>query len=155
MVERLKLVRYLMIGGSLISAFLNLIDELHKGAGLWQILFYSGTLLFIAVFLILVDKKWALGFALILGGFLMLFDDLRVGDLSPAVMLFGWGLYLSDNKYLNYIVYFIISIFIVAIHVFLCGTPEDAINTLIGYTVFFALNELIYKQRQENVKAGG
>jgi hypothetical protein len=153
--ERLDIVRYVIIGGSLAACFINLVDEINKGASLLQILFYSGILLAVAVLLILIDKKIVIPIVCIIIGFAMLLDDLIPGRLSAAISALGYGTFLANNKYVNYAIYLAVSTIVIASHVFKTGSPEDLINILIGYAVFFALNELIYRQRQENVKTGG
>ena len=85
----------------------------------------------------------------------MLYDSLPENGLSPALILFGYSLYIFNQKIFNYITYLIVSVMITATNVFHGEGPEDIINILAGYAVFFALNELIYRQRGYDVKIGG
>jgi hypothetical protein len=154
-VERLEKVRYLVIAGSLIACFINVVDELNKGSSLWSILFHSGTLLIIAIILIFSQNKNVLIGIFYAAGILMLIGDLTPGAISPSLMLFSYALYLSGNMYLKYITYLVVSLIVTASHVYQECSPDDIVNVLVGYAVFFALNELIYKKRQSDVETGG
>lgn len=154
MVERLDYVRYILIGGSIVAALFNLVDELNKGAGLLQIFFYSGTLLLIAAFLLFIENDAIIYIIFYIAGLLMLSDSLRPGEISPAILLFGYANHLSKKAYLKLFIYLIVAILVTANHVLNKSSPEDLINTLMGYGIFFAFNELIYSKRQKNESGG-
>lgn len=152
--ERLDIIRYILIGGSIVAALFNLVDELNKDAGFGQIFFYSGTLIIIASILLFLENKWAVITVFYVSGFFMLIDYDTIGALSPAVLLFGYANHLSDNIYLKAITYVVVLVSTTAIYVFNSSTPEDLINILIAYSVLFAFNELVFKERQKDEIGG-
>lgn len=155
MVERLDYVRYIIISGSLITCFIEIVDSLNQGAGLLHILFYSGSLLLISVVLIFSSNKIVLASIIYLAAMLMLIDDMPINRVSPAMMLFGYSLHLIENKHLNYITYLAVAMIVVSEHIVKYAPADDIVSMIVGYTVFFALNELIYSERQKDVKVGG
>ena len=142
--ERRLIAKYVVMCGCLITAFMNLVSRLNSGEGLLQILFYSGSLFFMAIFLIFVQNKWGLVTVFFLSGIFVLLDDKSAAGLSPALLFFGYSIYISDNKYFKYITYLIVSIMVSSMFVYSGASPTDVINVLIGYGIVFALNELIY-----------
>ncbi len=143
------------MGGALIACFVNLIDELNKNASLPKIIFYSGGLFIIVIILIFAHHRIVLPIILLLAGFVMLIDNYIPGRLSADLILFGYGLYLFDNKYVNYVVYLMTAIILTASTILKTGRPDDLINTFVGYTVCFVLNEIIYCKRNDDVIIGG
>ncbi len=158
MVERLEKVRYIIVGGALTACFINVVDELNKGSGFGRIIFFSGTLLAFAIILIFFQHKIIISIILYLAGIMMFVSDLHsgpIGRISPAIILFGYSLFLYDNIYYKYITYLSVFIIVTGTHIVKECPPDDLINMLVGYAVLFSLNELIYKKRQSDVKDGG
>ncbi len=155
MVTRLDLIKYIIMGGSLIACFVNLIDELNRDASLIKIIFYSGGLLIIFITLVFIHHEIVLPIVLLITGFVMLIDNYIPGRLSADLIFFGYGLYLWDNKYVNYIVYLMTAIVLTASNILQTGRPDDLINTFVGYIVVFLLNEIIYTKRCDHVSSGG
>lgn len=143
-IKPLQIIRFLLLGGSLLVMFFNLFDCIMQEVPLFDYFLYVGIFLIYSLILIFSGSINTIVWILFSVATIILTWDSLANQLSYAICLFILTIYLKRDLYYKYLVYFITLISVVFANVIISKSPADLINVIIGYIVVYSVAELVY-----------
>jgi len=140
----LQVIRYILLGGSLLVMFFNLFDCIIQNVPVFDYLLYVGVFLVCSLFLIFLGGVNTVVWILFLVASIVLILDSIENQLSYALILFCFATYLKRDLHFRVLIYFVTLISCVFANVIVNKSPSDLINVLIGYIIMYGVSELVY-----------
>lgn len=151
----LDMIRYVLIGASLIVMFFNLFSCIINNRPMYKYLLYVGLFLVIPIVLTFFHNKMLIIITIYLISTLTMTLDVSNTSISYAVSFMCFLTYLKRDVPFRVIVYFTTLISAVSVNVFTDGDSIHLVSVLISYICVYALSELVYKFIVEDIKKDG
>lgn len=143
MVERIRIIRLIMVVGAILVMFLNLFDIIQKNGPLFDYATYVLSLLILCLMLVFIPHDSIIAIVLAIMGFLIMLDLPTPNYLSGGIIFFIFSINIVKNHIFSFFIYFLTILVVVGTHIFNTQSPADAINVLIGYSIIYLLNYLL------------
>lgn len=149
--DKIQYVKYSISIASFIVSYFNFVQNISSGAGLFELLFYSGSLFLIAVLLVAIPGKWILIVVFVFTGLMMVYDTSNLKQLSPGVVMFMFAGYLLKGIYARLSLYSMLILAVIYVHIIHGLSAASTANNLIGYISILVLTEMLYNKDEESI----
>lgn len=148
-----SIIRYLLIIGSIILMFFNLFNCIIKSLSLVAYLITVGTFLLYILLLVFIQSNIVIIWVIYVIASITMISDNIINYLSYSIIFFILLIFLNRSLLLRLVIYFTTLIITVCSHVFISSSNNaDLASMLLGYSMTFALGELVYYISKEQIR---